>query len=245
MKKTWTSSKICEKKMTNTLSTTHARMAVWKLKTWSRQRLDDWMFTSGCSQECAHKSTLRVPIYCAGQVRGRLSIVSGAPSYIEGYDLTGQWSIGVNLLRRMKTLVLLRLLLSRTAIKSSGDWTFMSWLRIATPSSTSTYYSFLEDNQSTKISNLFSRDNLANGVVTESTMSHLTWKPNKWYFVKKYTHSPATCCFKESLNVCVCVCVCACVCVCVCVCVYVCVTKKKSARQMASTTSDTGDTSSK
>ena len=37
-----------------------------------------------------------------------------------------------------------------------------------------------------------------------------------------------------------------CVCVCVCVCVLcVCVTMKKSARQMASMTSDTGDTSSK
>ena len=26
----------------------------------------------GCSQASAHKSTRRVPIYCAGQVRGRL-----------------------------------------------------------------------------------------------------------------------------------------------------------------------------
>ena len=58
------------RKLMNTLSTTHARMAVWKLKTWRRQRLDDWMFARGCSQASAHKSTLRVLIYCAGQVRG-------------------------------------------------------------------------------------------------------------------------------------------------------------------------------
>ena len=65
-----TSSEICEKKMMNTLSTTHARMAVWKLKTWRGQRLDAWKFARGCSQASAHKSTVRVPIYCAGQVRG-------------------------------------------------------------------------------------------------------------------------------------------------------------------------------
>ena len=52
-------------------------------------------------------------------------------------------------------------------------------------------------------------------------------------------------------RVCACVCVCVCVvcvcCVSVCIimCVCVCVTMKKSARRMASTTSDTGDTSSK
>ena len=43
-------------KLMNMLSTTLARMAVWKLKTWSRQRLDDWMFArvvfpSECTQE--------------------------------------------------------------------------------------------------------------------------------------------------------------------------------------------------
>ena len=47
---------------------------------------------------------------------------------------------------------------------------------------------------------------------------------------------------------CACGCACACVCVrvrvCVCVCVCVCQNEKKSARRMASTTSDTGDTSS-
>ena len=49
----------------------------------------------------------------------------------------------------------------------------------------------------------------------------------------------------QAINRCVCsVCVCVCV-VCVCVCVCMCVTMKKSARRMASTTSDTGDTSSK
>ena len=57
-----------EKKM-STLSTTHARMAVWKLNTWRRQRLDDWKFARGCSQASFHKGTLRIPIYCAGQVR--------------------------------------------------------------------------------------------------------------------------------------------------------------------------------
>ena len=40
-------------------------------------------------------------------------------------------------------------------------------------------------------------------------------------------------------------CVCVCVCLCVCECVCVCVTMNKSTRRMASTTSDTGDTSSK
>ena len=67
-------------------------------------------------------------------------------------------------------------------------------------------------------------------------------------------------CFKKSLCTCVSecvyvglgvgcvgVCVHAYVCMCGCMCVYmcVCVTMKKSARQMASTTSDTGDTSCK
>ena len=33
----------------------------------------------GRSQASHHKNTLRVPIYCAGQVRGRLIIVCGAP----------------------------------------------------------------------------------------------------------------------------------------------------------------------
>ena len=33
----------------------------------------------GCSQASAHKSTLRLLIYCAGQVRGSLLIVCGAP----------------------------------------------------------------------------------------------------------------------------------------------------------------------
>ena len=50
------------------------------------------------------------------------------------------------------------------------------------------------------------------------------------------------------ISVCVFACVCVCVCVreCVCVCVCVCVSQwKESARRMASTTSDTGDTSSK
>ena len=60
--------------MMNTLSTTHARMAVWMLKTWRQQRLDDWKVAGGGggggSQASAHKSALRVPIYCAGQVRG-------------------------------------------------------------------------------------------------------------------------------------------------------------------------------
>ena len=68
--------------MMNTLSTSHPRMAVWKLKTWKRQRLDDWKFARGCSRARAHKSTLHVPIYCAGQVRGGrrcLIIVCGAP----------------------------------------------------------------------------------------------------------------------------------------------------------------------
>ena len=51
---------------------------------------------------------------------------------------------------------------------------------------------------------------------------------------KKYTDRGA---------VCVCVCVCVCVSVCVCVRMCVCVTMKKSARRLASTTSDTGDTS--
>ena len=59
------------RKMMNMLSTTHARMAVWKLKTWSRQRRDDWKFA---------RSTLRVPIFCVGQVRGCLISVCGAPS---------------------------------------------------------------------------------------------------------------------------------------------------------------------
>ena len=54
---------------------------------------------------------------------------------------------------------------------------------------------------------------------------------------------PATAGVPDERQVRVCVCVCVCVCVRVCVCV--CVTKKKSARRMASTTSDTGDTSSK
>ena len=33
----------------------------------------------GRSQASAHKNTRCVPIYCAGQVRGRLTIVCGAP----------------------------------------------------------------------------------------------------------------------------------------------------------------------
>ena len=34
-------------KLMSTISTTYARMAVWKLLTWSRQILDDWMFARG------------------------------------------------------------------------------------------------------------------------------------------------------------------------------------------------------
>ena len=33
----------------------------------------------GRSQAISHENTLRVPIYCAGQVRGRLIMVCGAP----------------------------------------------------------------------------------------------------------------------------------------------------------------------
>ena len=57
----------------STLSTTYARMAVWKLQAWSRQ-----CSPGGRSQASSH-NTLHVPIYCAGQVRGRLLIVCGAP----------------------------------------------------------------------------------------------------------------------------------------------------------------------
>ena len=52
-------------------------------------------------------------------------------------------------------------------------------------------------------------------------------------------------CVRVCVCACVCVCVRACVCVCVRVRVCVCVTMKRSARRMASTTSDTGATSSK
>ena len=72
MKKTWTSSEICQKKMVITFLTTHAKMPVWKLQTWSRQR----NVRQGRVLPSAHKNTLRVPSYC---VRGRLIIVCVAP----------------------------------------------------------------------------------------------------------------------------------------------------------------------
>ena len=49
-------------------------------------------------------------------------------------------------------------------------------------------------------------------------------------------------CCDESLSALICMSLLRYLCKCVCVCVCVCVTMKKSARRMASTTSDTGDT---
>ena len=67
------------RKLMNTLLTTHARMAVWKLQTWSRQRLDDLMFTSGTLPSwCPQEHTACIDFLCR-QVRGRLVIVCGTP----------------------------------------------------------------------------------------------------------------------------------------------------------------------
>ena len=48
----------------NTLSTTHARMPVWKLQT--HGEVDIEMFAKGRSLQSAHKNILRAPRYCVG-----------------------------------------------------------------------------------------------------------------------------------------------------------------------------------
>ena len=58
------------------------RMWGWLCESWKREVGKDSMIECspvGCSQASAHRSTLCVPIYCAGQVRRRLLIVCGAP----------------------------------------------------------------------------------------------------------------------------------------------------------------------
>ena len=68
-------------RMMNMLSTTHVRMAVWELKTWRRQRLDDWKFARGVfPSEYPQKHTVCTDLLCrSGEGRGRLKIVCGAP----------------------------------------------------------------------------------------------------------------------------------------------------------------------
>ena len=57
--------------------------AGWLYESWKsedgKDRLSDWKFSRVCSQASANKSTLRLPIYCAGQVRGGEGMSNSRP----------------------------------------------------------------------------------------------------------------------------------------------------------------------